>query len=207
MKKYLLVLFVFAAVSVNRTAANILVNGGFESPVLTNDQVMTSIPGWVIATGNIDLVHGQGWVSSEGSQSIDLEGSTIGSIYQIFTTAVGQEYSFSFNYSDNPYVGDDSARVRIIDGNTEANLVDFTVYGPTGNSPTAMMWQSTNGTFIATSTSTLIRFDSWNVNNYSSAGTALDNVQVDAIPEPASMMLVLSVLGLLSIKRLFFSRV
>lgn len=184
-----------------RVSAEILVNGSFENPSVPADAILTELEGWVVVSGNIDVAS---WTPSHGEQSIDLAGNTIGAIEQSFNTSLGSTYTFSFDYSDNPYVGSDSARVEILDALSESVLYSTTVYGPEGNSAESMMWQTFSDGVVASSSSSIIRFTSLNSNNYGSASVSLDNVSV--VPEPAlvAMFGILSGLGLFIRRR--FSR-
>src|SRR5947199_6487684 len=75
--------------SAGRTAnANLILDGSFEKPVndLTNapqhyiNYSGTSIPGWTITSGNVDIVDAHdlsvsySWIAASGSQSLDLNG-------------------------------------------------------------------------------------------------------------------------------------
>jgi len=72
------------------------------------------IVGWQIDSGNIDLV--QGWPASDGTHSIDLNGSTPAVLSQTIETQPGTLYKLSFNLSANPGGLDDVSRLRVIAG-------------------------------------------------------------------------------------------
>ena len=100
---------------VTSTSTNLLQNGSFELgpdpgfylPLNPGD---TSINNWAVISssvpggggGGIDY-YGTGWVSSDGSRSLDLNGTPgVGGIYQDFTTKPGLKYVVSFDMAGHP---------------------------------------------------------------------------------------------------------
>jgi hypothetical protein len=96
--------------SQNVRGANILLNGSFESPVVTTGTFQEISPGgepagfdWNVATGNIDLAGPNPFIlypTYDGAQAVDLNGIVRGSLYQDFPTVVGEHYSLTFAYAD-----------------------------------------------------------------------------------------------------------
>ena len=83
-----------------------LVNGSFELPVL-NQSILTygQTPddfGWKLAAGDIDAVRSDYWQTPSGTQSIDLNGTTAGSIYQDFRFSSVGVWAVKFELSANP---------------------------------------------------------------------------------------------------------
>ena len=87
------------------------INNSFESPVLTvNNILLTSIDGWTVTSGNIDLLTTSVFVpssSSDGSaQSIDLHGSASATLDKTFTGLVpGAAVTFTFDYVRSTFGG------------------------------------------------------------------------------------------------------
>jgi choice-of-anchor C domain-containing protein len=94
-------------------------NGSFEngnyapSPIFGGLQIdrlalnSTAMTGWTVTKGDIDWV-GSYWVASQGTNSVDLDGTehTAGEISQTFDTTVNSTYVVTFDMSGNP---DDNA--------------------------------------------------------------------------------------------------
>src|SRR3954469_16419976 len=100
--------------------ANLLTNGGFEQPPVapgadlrTVEAESEELTGWTITSGNVDVVTNQ--QPAEGTQSLDLNGTSPASIFQEFATTAGARYRLSFRYGNNPAAanGNPSATVEI----------------------------------------------------------------------------------------------
>ncbi len=188
--------------------ANMLLNGSFESPVITTGTYLDIPPGgepagfdWKVGTGNIDLFGPNQFVlypPYNGVQALDLNGFVRGSIYQDFPTVLGQQYSLTFAYADNPLEGGvSSADVTVTDLVSNGTLLATSVFHSTSTNgpPPNGDWILYSGTFEATGTSTRLLFASTSASNSASGGIILDDVIVQAIPEPSAF--VLTGLGLL----------
>src|SRR5271169_2335956 len=105
-------------------AANIVQNGSFENPAISNYYecvpapaqtcastfTLLGIPGWTVGGTSVDVVsssldtggHGPQWWSEDGTQGIDMAGTPgPGSLTQGLTTIDGMKYSVSFWVSSN----------------------------------------------------------------------------------------------------------
>ena len=99
-------------------AQNLLVNGSFESPVVTDDvgfgwisfAVDDDIAGWTVdlpdgaAFGGVDLHARQNqtpWTCAHGVQALDLNRSSPGAVYQDVSFAADQWHALSFFLSAN----------------------------------------------------------------------------------------------------------
>lgn len=163
--------------------ANILVNGSFENSGQTISFVThtsTGISGWIITDGSVDTVTSDFVMPTEGSTSIDLDGSTPGTIAQTFATIVGQEYSFTIDVLGSN-VGFDSADFDIT-GLTS-------VFNETYIDETDTLFEF-QGSFIADSNSSTLSISSNNINGQNNGGLFLDNAIIVAIPEPSSFVLL-----------------
>ena len=199
MKRCVLLGLVVAGLALARmsaASANQIVNGGFEEPtfptqVTTYEAGDTSITGWTVRSGDVDLVRASLWPAFEGDHSLDMDGLTPGSIEQVFPTTIGQQYSLTFHYGNNPRDGSTfpaTATVEILSNPTATALLSANLTH--GNSTTPDMNYSpfSNG-FTAISTTTTLRFTS-NDPGGSTGGIVLDAVAVDSVPEPSSLGLL-----------------
>ena len=128
------------------TALADVTNGGFEQPVVPDGTFIDygagdpSIPGWVIASGSVDVVnknltgvfpvHG-------GLQSLDLNGFGPGTIYQDVPTIEGHTYQLTFYLSGNPFCTFSVRTLTVTAGSTVASYAfapDPTA-NPFGNQP------------------------------------------------------------------------
>ncbi len=89
-------------------AGNLVDNGSFEAPIIGGGWVefaagSEDIPDWTISNGPIDIVSAPHWPAPDGSQVVDLDGSTDGGgrISQEVPTTPGTAYAFGFVYSGN----------------------------------------------------------------------------------------------------------
>ncbi len=94
-------------------APNLILNGDFENPTVANGSAGfdvfaggTTLEGWTVGGESVDLVGDNlsawvSWTAASGHQSIDLNGSGAGSIYQDVITYPGQTYTLSFALAAN----------------------------------------------------------------------------------------------------------
>lgn len=173
-------------------------NGSFENgadPGLSQElsSGSTAISGWNVTSGSVDYINGY-WMASNGSRSVDLAGSSIGSLSQTFDTLASQSYLVTFDLSKNPFGG---AVPRLLQVSAGA----FTqTYGfAAANSPADMMWAAQSFAFTATSAATTLTFAALNDGPY---GPALDNVAVSqvggtigAVPELSTWAMMIAGFG------------
>lgn len=175
------------------SAAELITNGHFAGPTSNGSFVTVSagaldIPGWDVLEGNVDWIQGY-WAGSDGDgYSIDLNGTTQGTIGQTINTLVGKLYTLTFDIAANPdYSG---VRVAIVGANGETiGTESFAL-----NQGQPVVWSGRTLTFVADSTSTLITFSSGNPENCC-YGAAIDNVSVTGVPEPATWALMIAGFG------------
>lgn len=175
-----------------------IVNGSFETPVISNATFLNVVGGaepsgfgWSVVTNNVDIfsvgVLGLSGAVVDGNQGLDLVGfGSTGAIQQSFSTIPGQTYTLTFYYGNNPGSGASSALVTVSDGGN--TLLSETVSHST-SSGTDFDWTLFSNTFTASGTSALLRFD--NTLGGNNGGILLDLVAVDpftstAVPEPSA---------------------
>ena len=170
-----------------------LVNGSFEigpNPnvgpgFITLGTGNSSITGWTVTAGSIDYI-GSYWMAQDGSRSIDLAGTSLGTLTQTLTdTIVGQRYAVNFWVSKNP---DGGAATRTGTFSAGGQTFNFSYALP--NNRTNMNWQLETFEFFASSTMTDLSFAA-DASAGCCFGPALDNVSIDAVPEPATWAMMI----------------
>jgi hypothetical protein len=201
----LAILFAFAAVNAR---ADLIVNGSFDSFVVTggpldanfggfiryfgppNNATNTEITGWTISgqngsiPNNVDLVHTffyHSFTGTSGSNSLDMEGAVgaSGVISQSFATTPGDTYTLSFEYANNPEIGPHPANANVLVTGT-GTLLNQNV-SHTDSTFTIMDYQLFSQNFLADSASTTLRFEATTFSGY---GIALDAVSVNLAGTP-----------------------
>lgn len=187
----------FAALALapaSASAAELVSNGGFENPTVSNSCCSTvppeALPGWTVNSGNINVVNGtfsstNGNLAHEGSQYLDLVGQGgVGSISQTIATVAGQLYTLSFWYSHNLFAGLGSASASLsIDG------LNDTITHSTGSNAN-LDWKLYSQNFTASGNSATLSFV--NTAGAGNEGIFLDSVSISAaVPEPSTWAMML----------------
>lgn len=177
-----------AALLTAATNANaaIIVNGGFEDGPSTGGSFTTlgtgdtSITGWTVTGGSIDYIGGY-WPGALGTyHSVDLAGTSLGTISQTIATIAGQWYEVSFYVSKNPDGGADTRTGTV---SFDGSSLPFSYSIPTSLSD--MHWVQYTYDFLATDSSTVLSFAA-DASAGCCYGPALDEVDVAAVPEPST---------------------
>jgi Protein of unknown function (DUF642)/PEP-CTERM motif len=182
-----------------------IVNGSFEIPNVGVTGITEISPGhepagfaWKVDAGTVevfgDRYSGLPGPAFDGTQLLDLNGVSIGTLSQTFTTSPGTLYQLSFAYANN-YVHTNKtspalATVHLTDAVSGTNLITpYTISHGTSTS-TNLDWTVSSFTYVATGQSTTLRF----VSNTSDpiGGTLLDGVSLTplSVPEPSSVILL-----------------
>lgn len=194
MKKHTFLVFAMAvAAAIHPTNAQLIINGGFESPDTPNyigiKAGQNTIAPWVVGLHSVEVgdAVGNGFLigpAFEGGQTLDLNGLQRGRITQAFATTPGSPYTLTFAYTDNYYEpaapGPASARVRVFDGLGDRLNQTITHTGAiAGNYD----WTVFNGQFTAVTNTTRLEFTSLTASRSGhSGGIMLDAVQVTLAP-------------------------
>ena len=152
---------------------NLLVNGSFETPDLTNWQHFSSIPGWTASVGHVEVLDNAVGVgtASEGHQymEIDADNASVDRVYQNVQTTAGQSYTLSL---------DTAARVNTA---LATNTVQVYWNGVLVDSidPASTNWESHSFTVLGTGGLDQLEFREVSGDN-DSYGGQIDNVSLVA---------------------------
>jgi choice-of-anchor C domain-containing protein len=193
--------------AVTRANAAPFTNGSFEvsalnpgSGFLTLAEGNTQITGWEVfdtapEARTIDYI-GTFWQAADGSRSVDLNGNLgPAGIRQTFDTVAGTTYLVEFALAGNP---DGLPAIKQVDVQSGLSSGSF-LFDASGTTRPNMGWVYHSLFFTAASSSTTLSFLSQTSGAF--YGPALDDVSVSVAPEPASMALLATGVGLLLIRR------
>jgi hypothetical protein len=174
------------AAAIHSTKAQLIINGGFETPdtptYMYIDAGQNTLAPWVIPGPNpveVGDAVGNGFITApafEGVQMLDLHGR----LRQAFATTPGSLYTVTFAYTDHPVEpaiqGLAKARVRLFDGLGDRLNQTFTHTGAVSND---FHWTVFNGQFTAVTNTTSLEFTPLTtVPSGLPGGILLDAVQV-----------------------------
>ncbi len=174
-------------------AAELIINGGFEMPVVNSTCCNTVPPdlllGWT-ATPNVNVVVGtyastNGNLAAEGNQYLDLVGQGgTGSISQTFASLAGTVYNLSFVYSHNLFNPNADLQHRRRSRSTDCRRDQRQHWHQRG--PRLAGYSAVSR--LTGPTATLnFTYVTGGVNE----GILLDAVSVQAVPEPATWAMML----------------
>lgn len=167
--------------------ANLVRNGSFEDPLLTNlaagfDTYLggQTIGGWTVGGGSVDVVGDNPlswvhWPAASGHQSLDLNGTERGWIHQDFTTVPGEEYNLRFALCSNPLSAPWTVTMDFLWNGT---VVDSLSVQRTG-SVAAPGWTYVDYTVTAPTAHARLTFESL-VSGYT-GGAVIDDVTVNPV--------------------------
>lgn len=187
-------LIAFASLPVQ--AQNLFVNGSFETPNVSYQQLgpgSTVITGWTTVLSGVEHFNA-GAGAADGQMVVDLANFTFnaGGLQQAVATVPGQLYAVSFFAGNVLTAGRDGTGIvkASIDGGAPLSFAT-----PVATTATNV-WALRSFSFTATGSSTLVRF--FNDQNANLHFAYIDGVGVQAaVPEPASVALWLG--GLLAL--------
>ena len=199
------------AVAGEAGAANLIVNGSFETPPVTSVLAYTdfapgslALTGWTVANATVSQVRsdyalnpGYIFTAKDGSVSLDLAGFSDNQpavVSQTIATTIGTSYALRFwlgNISGGAFGTQTSIGVEFSSGGSN--------FSCTNTQPALQInWQQCGSLFVATQASTTIGFRNLDPNTDFSA--LIDNVsveQVGQVPEPSSWAMLIAGFGLI----------
>ncbi|MGH7245038.1 MAG: DUF642 domain-containing protein [Phycisphaerales bacterium] len=148
----------FTLLASRALSQNLLVNGSFEAPSAGSTFVTRSgdfgpAGGWSI-NGAIDHIGGF-WAAAGGTQSVDLNGATAGSVSQTFPTTPGKFLLLQFALSEN-FFGYDNKTMDVLWNGTVIDHV--TVIHDPERTPTNVKWIYRSRRILASSPSSTLTF-------------------------------------------------
>jgi hypothetical protein len=175
------------AAAIYSTNAELIINGGFETPDTPSYMYIypgqTNLAPWVVGSPYVEVgdAIGNGFITGpafEGVQMLDLHGR----LTQTFATTPGSLYTVTFAYTDNPAEPVTSpparARVRLFDGLGNRLVQTNTHIGALSNN---FHWTVFNGQFTAVTNTTSLEFTPLTtVPDGDPGGIIIDAVQVFA---------------------------
>lgn len=202
MSKFLVALGI-AALSTGAMAQNLFTNGSFESDQLGSSSFrttyagQTTLTGWTVGVGSIDLVNGavapnDAWRAADGNMSIDLSGASAGSIGQTVRLEAGSSYTLSYMLAGNTNRASPSPATKYMNVYVGDTLLTADSFDNTGKTYLDMGWTLRTYTVsVSQSGSYFINFLSTEVGP---RGVALDKLSLtmnpsnpgnNAVPEPS----------------------
>ncbi len=172
------------------TATNLVTNGSFEDPIVTNISNWNhydSIPGWSLSQGSkIEVQRSVNGVGSpaDGFQHVELDSNTSSSIFQDLVTQMGQSYLLKFAFSPRPGINAQNNNLGV---KWDGALIDQLTAD--GTELTDSAWTYFTYTLTARKNRTRLEFVDLGYSN--AYGTYLDDVSVQAVPESGSLLGVL----------------
>jgi hypothetical protein len=214
-------LFVVAVLAVGLGGAakcnadSLIVNGSFALPNVGASWGMFSngsVPGWYTTdrAGDIEIdnpvVFGGGssaYAGNQGDQSLEVNAFNPEDVYQTITgLTVGQTYVLSWAYGDRPDSGDEELQVFFTPTTSLTGATPVaTDYDNLNGSNSMVLWTPNSVIVTATGTTEVLSFngvsDAGLSNNGGvSYGNEIDTVSLTATPEPSTLLLFATGLGL-----------
>jgi hypothetical protein len=164
------------AISYCPTSTNLLLNGSFENPALIPSWNTVSVPNWTnLVDGNKIEIHKNvlGISIPNGSQYIELNGSTYGKIYQDVNVVSGKTLQLSFMYRGRTSANE-SFRVTLYNPLTSTNIFSYTT------TATHNVWKKNVANYVCDSTQAIVRVKFEGLTGFNPAyGNLIDDIALN----------------------------
>jgi len=168
-----------------------ITNGSFQ------DGSGTTATGWTLGGSNALALTDADYIANAGGYGASPYGGRFLSFnaadvaadnwaYQDFATTAGTEYTVSFAYGNYGASTLQTLNVSLSDDNY-GTLASASFADSTGTTDLSALWNSTSVTFVAASSTTRLTFTDAG-STTSSTDLFVDNVAVEAVPEPMTML-------------------
>ncbi|HUF50765.1 MAG TPA: DUF642 domain-containing protein [Longimicrobiales bacterium] len=159
---------------------------------LSNASFEEGYTGWTFPGSPGQFIDiGAFWATTDGTNSVDLNGFFAGYISQDIATVPGTAYTVLFDLAGNPGSPQNLKKLEVSAAGASANY-EFDTTGKTGGTVASMGWRAESFTFTATGTTTTLAFTSLHTpptHPDRAQGPAVDNVRVvfDAPNNPTTI--------------------
>jgi hypothetical protein len=168
--------------------ASILVNGSFEQPGISSGwTILSGMPGWQASAAGVEIRRNAVGTAQDGFIFVELDTTANSAIWQEVSTQGGHDYVLSGYYSPRVGVALASNDVEVLWNGSRLTTLTGSGVGLSDHA-----WRQFSFTVRGTGSDQL-RFAAAGVSD--SLGGSLDNVTLNAVPEPGSLALVLAALG------------
>jgi len=190
------------------SASNLILNGSFETPSYSSDVGLGNDPGvllsdWISTTSDNSRGYTQNYLFgsattgfadkvSNGSQAVlfNNDGLVTTSLSQTFATSAGTPYEVSFDLSRETNAGDPN-QIPFMAQVTGSSVQNFVTPGGAA----ANGYITDSFFFIGTGSSTTLTFTAPAYSGLSASSPELDNVIVNSVPEPSSLVALCGLVG------------
>lgn len=165
-------------------SANMIQNGSFEAPAIGYGSwaVYQNIPGWGTISGSgIEIQNNVAGTPYDGYQHVELDSHSNSAMGQNVLTVLGQSYTLTLAYSARPGVPAESNGIDVLWNSTLIGSI-------TGTGGTSTSWNLQDFTVIGTGGLDSLVFSA--VGRSDSLGGYIDAVDLQPVPEPATMLLL-----------------
>lgn len=165
-----------------------IVNGSFEADPqgAGSWNIYNNLTGWLGGGAGIELRNGVAGTAQDGVKYVELDTRTNSSMWQTVLTDAGQHYDLTLWYSPRAGVNSNSNAIEVWWDGAMLGTMNGSGVGAANH-----VWRQYAFSVVGTGSNTL-RFAA--AGNADGLGGSLDNVRLNAVPEPGSLALVLGAL-------------